>query len=129
MYRSTPSLLTRLRRHRGLWVLAVAVLMIKLISGSICVADGPGLRFASATAAAPITSLADTAVSTLSADDANDCLLGEGAGCHCACAHSVTLPATAPLSIARMEARFAPLTLHSGFTPATPGSLLRPPIA
>jgi hypothetical protein len=27
-----------------------------------------------------------------------------------------------------MEARFAPLTLHSGFTPATTGSLLRPPI-
>jgi hypothetical protein len=40
----------------------------------------------------------------------------------------VTLPATAPLPIAMMEARFAPLTLHSGFTPATTGSLLRPPI-
>ena len=129
MYRSAPSLLTRLRRHRGLWVLAVAVLLIKLVSGSICVADGSGVRFASATAAAPTTVLADTTVSTLSADDANDCLLGEGAGCHCACAHSVTLPATAPLSIASMEARFAPLTLHSGFTPATTGSLLRPPIA
>jgi hypothetical protein len=125
MYRSVPSLLTRLRRHRGLWVLAVAVLLIKLVSGSICVADGPGAQFASATAAAPTTLLA---VSTVSADDANPCLLGEGRSCHCACAHSVTLPATAPLPIAMMEARFAPLTLHSGFTPATTGSLLRPPI-
>jgi hypothetical protein len=130
MYRSTPSLLTRLRRHRGLWVLAVAVLLIKLVSGSICVADGPSARFALTTVAfAPATLLADAAVSPTSADDANSCLLGEGSRCHCACAHSVTLPASTPLPIARMEARFAPLTLHSGFTPATTGSLLRPPIA
>ncbi len=129
MYRSAPSLLTRLRRHRALWVLAVAVLLIKLVSGSICVADGPGVRFASTTAATPTTLLADAAVSTLSADDANTCLLGEGIGCHCACAHSVTLPATAPLSIGSVQVRFAQLTIHSGFTPAMTGSLLRPPIA
>ncbi|WP_449424749.1 hypothetical protein [Rhodanobacter lindaniclasticus] len=106
------------------------MLLIKLVSGSICVADGPGVRFASATAATSTTTLlADTSVSTLSADDANTCLLGEGAGCHCACAHSVTLPTTAPLSIASMQVRFAPLALYSGFTPAITGSLLRPPIA
>ena len=128
MYRSAPSLLTRLRRHRGLWVLAVAVLLIKLVSGSICVADGPGARFASTTAVA-VPLLADTAVSPTTADDASSCLLGEGSSCHCACAHSVTLPTSAPLPIARMEAHFAPLTLHSGFMPATTGSLLRPPIA
>lgn len=128
MYRSVPSLLTRLRRHRGLWVLAVAVLLIKLVSGSICVADGPSARFASTTAT-PTTLVTDTAVSTASADDANTCLLGEGSSCHCACAHSVTLPATAPLSIGSVQVRFAQLTLHSGFTPATTGSLLRPPIA
>ncbi|UJM92011.1 hypothetical protein LRK24_08860 [Rhodanobacter denitrificans] len=104
----------------------MAVLLIKLVSGSICVADGPGTRFASATAAAPTTLLADTAVSTISADAANPCLLGEGRSCHCA--HSVTLPASTLLPIAMMEARFAPLTLHSEFTPATTGSLLRPPI-
>ena len=128
MYRSAPSLLTRLRRHRGLWVLAMAVLLIKLVSGSICVADGPGARFASTTATTT-TLTADTAVSTVSTDEANTCLLGEGGGCHCACAHSVTLPASAPPPIAMIEARFAPLTIHSGFTPATTGSLLRPPIA
>lgn len=130
MYRSTSSLLTRLRRHRGLWVLAVAVLLIKLVSGSICMADGSGARFASMTVAAtPTTLLADTTVATVSTDDANSCLLGEGSSCHCACAHSVTLPASTQLLIAKMEAHFAPLTLHSGFTPATTGSLLRPPIA
>ena len=128
MYRSAPSLLTRLRRHRGLWVLAVAVLLIKLVSGSICMADGPGARFASTTTVT-VPLLADTAVNTTSADDANSCLLDEGSNCHCACAHSVTLPASAPLPIAQMEAHFAPLTLHSGFMPATTGSLLRPPIA
>ena len=40
MSRSVPTLLTRLRRHRGLWVLVMAVLLIKLVSGSVCVADG-----------------------------------------------------------------------------------------
>lgn len=129
MYRSAPSLLTRLRRHRGLWVLAVAVLLIKLVSGSICVADGPGARFASTTITAVSTTLlADTAVSAVSTDGASPCLLGEGSACHCACAHSVTFPVSTPLPLARMEARFAPHTLHSGFTPATTGSLLRPPI-
>ncbi|WP_237711869.1 hypothetical protein [Rhodanobacter sp. 115] len=107
----------------------MAVLLIKFVSGSFCVADGAGVRFAAATAAAPTTLVADTAVSTTSADDANSCLLGEGSNCHCACAHSVTLPTSAPLPIARLEAHFAPLTLHSGFMPATTGSLLRPPIA
>lgn len=129
MYRTAPSLLTRLRRHRGLWVLAVAVLLIKLVSGSICAADGPGARFASATATAVSTTLlAGSSASAISTDDASLCLLGEGSACHCACAHSVTLPATAPLPIASMDARFAPLTIYSGFTPATTGSQLRPPI-
>lgn len=128
MYRSAPSLLTRLRRHRGLWVLAVAVLLIKLVSGSICAVDGPGARFASTTATAVSTTLlADTAVSAVSTGDAISCLLGEGRSCHCV--HSVTFPVSASLPLVRMEARFVPHTLHSGFMPATTGSLLRPPIA
>ena len=40
LFSRTP-LLVRLRRHRGLWVLAVAVLLIKLATGTICLADGP----------------------------------------------------------------------------------------
>ncbi len=112
-------------------MLAVAVLLINLVSGSICAADTPA-RFTTTTAVTtPMTSPAGAAVSTLSVEeeDPATCLLGEKAGCHCACAHSVTLPATALLSIARIQGRSAPFGIRSGFTPATSGSLLRPPIA
>ncbi|NMW22954.1 hypothetical protein HFP05_00600 [Rhodanobacter denitrificans] len=129
MYRSPPSLLTRLRRHRGLWVLAVAVLMIKLVAGTVCVADAPEKRFVSTTTISAASMHVDTVAPSVSADDANGCLLGEGSGCHCACAHTVTLPTTARLSIARVEARFDTFVIRSGFTPAMTGSLLRPPIA
>lgn len=129
MYRSAPSLLTRLRRHRGLWVLAVAVLMIKLVAGTVCMADAPEKRLVSTTTISPASLPVDTVAASVSADDANACLLGEGSGCHCACAHTVTLPVTTPLAIARVEARFDAFDIHSGFTPATTGSLLRPPIA
>lgn len=118
-------LLTRLRRHRGLWVLAVAVLLIKLVSGTVCLGDGAAARFAVASAvpAAAMASAVD------SADAADACLLGEAGGCHCACAHSVALPVALVLPVARVDFSFASPEIHSGFTPATPGSLLRPPIA
>lgn len=131
MFRPAPSLLSRLRRHRGLWLLAVAVLMIKLTAGTICLGDGPGLRLASTAATA--TSLygvsLDVAEHTAPAGAKGDCLLGEPGGCHCACAHSVTLPTTALASITTMEVRFASPAIRAGFTPAMTGSLLRPPIA
>src|SRR3546814_18328561 len=117
------SLLSHLRRHRGLWVLAVAVLLIKLVSGSIGVADGPRAQFVLATAAAQATLLADTAVSTVSADEVNTCRLGEGGGCHRDCAHSVTLPATAPMSLDRLKPRSAPLHTPSGFPDPKPDLL------
>lgn len=128
MSRSAPSLLTRLRRHRGLWVLAVAVLLIKFASGTVCLVDGPETRFA---AAASITtvSVPMAATASVSGEDTNTCLLGEVGSCHCACAHTVMLPSTATSSIARMEARPSLPVISSGFDPATPGSLLRPPIA
>jgi hypothetical protein len=123
------SLLTRLRRHRGLWVLAVAVLLIKLIAGTVCVADAPEKRFVSTTTISAASMPVDTVVADVSADDPNACLLGETGGCHCACAHTVTLPTTARLSIAKVQARFDTFVIRSGFTPPTTGSLLRPPIA
>src|SRR3546814_16843307 len=122
------SLLSHLRRHRGLWVLAVAVLLIKLVSGSICLADGPRAQFVLATAAAPATLLADTAFSPVSADDVNHCLLGEGAGCHRACAQSVTLLPTAPLSLPRIEPRLAPRPPPSGLPQSLTPPLRCPPI-
>jgi hypothetical protein len=131
MLRPAPSLLSRLRRHRGVWLLAVAVLMIKLTAGTICLGDGPSLRLASTAATA--TSLygvsLDVTEYSAPAGAKGDCLLGEPGGCHCACAHSVTLPTTALASITTMEVRFASPAIRAGFTPAMTGSLLRPPIA
>ncbi len=119
------SLLTRLRRHRGLWVLAVAVLLIKLATSSICLSDAKGFASSpSGTMSLSVAAPADQA----SPDDAT-CLLGEAGDCHCACAHTMPLPATGPLPIAKMDVHFEPLIIHSGFEAATTASLLRPPIA
>jgi len=131
MFRPAPSLLSRLRRHRGLWLLAVAVLLIKLTAGTICLGDGPNLRLAST--AATTTSQhgvsLDATEHAAATDAKGNCLLGEPGDCHCACAHSVSLPTTALASITPMEVRFASPAIGAGYTPAMTGSLLRPPIA
>lgn len=127
MYRSSTSLLTRLRRHRGLWVLAVAVMLIKLTAGTICLTDGPEKRLGSATTTIGALMLTDTV--EVSSDDARSCVLGEVGGCHCACAHTVTLPTAALLSIAMVDPRFDSPVIASGYTPAMTGSLIRRPIA
>jgi hypothetical protein len=124
MSRHLP-LLTRLRRHRGLWVLAV--LLIKLATSSICLGDGAGNMFASSASTTVSLSVAAPA-DQASADDAA-CLLGEAGDCHCTCAHTMPLPTSGPLPIARMDVHFEPLTIHSGFEATTIASLLRPPIA
>jgi hypothetical protein len=129
MLRTTPSLLTRLRRHRGLWVLAVAVLLIKLAAGSVCMADGTYPADSLNNIAAASSLSFDAPADPAAADENGDCVLGEAGGCHCACAHTLPLPAVASLSVARMEMHFEALAIHSGFEPATTGSLLRPPIA
>ncbi|WP_458071262.1 hypothetical protein [Rhodanobacter sp. BL-MT-08] len=129
MFLSHPSLLTRLRRHRGLWVLAVAVLLIKLAAGTMCLTDGPYKNIAASTASALSIDAPSEQSVTSAADEAGDCVLGEAGDCHCACAHTLPLPTVASLSVARMEMHFDALAIHSGFLPATTGSLLRPPIA
>ena len=128
MYRSSTSLLTRLRRHRGLWVLAVAVMLIKLTAGTFCLTDGQGTQFASAATTIGTAVAMNVAVDNAPFNNAGGCVLGEVA-CHCVCAHTVTLPTAALLSIARVDARFDALVTHSGFMPALTGSLIRPPIA
>jgi hypothetical protein len=127
MYRPLPSLLTRLRRHRGLWVLAVAVMLIKLTAGTICLTDGAEKRLGTATTTISAVASVDTVKA--SGDDAAGCVLGEVGGCHCTCAHTVTLPSAAVLSVAKVEARFHSRVNSSGYTPAMTGSLIRPPIA
>lgn len=130
MSRPHSPLLTRLRRHRGLWVVAMAVMMIKLVAGTLCLADGPEKSVvAQTTITAAVANLAvDTAVSDAT-DVADACVLGEAGDCHCACAHTMPMPATAPLSLARIDPHFDSPAIHAGFAPASPGSLLRPPIA
>jgi hypothetical protein len=71
-----------------------------------------------------MAAVADAASST---DDG--CLLGEGASCHCTCLHSVAMPVSATLTIHPLVPRADLPAVYSGIVPATPASLLRPPIA
>lgn len=127
MQRNILPLLTRLRRHRGLWVLAMAVLMIKLVAGTVCLTDGPRTGVAvQTTMAVDPTVVVDPASA---ADNADACSLGEAGDCHCACAHTMPMPATAVLSIGKVASHFESPTIYSSVAPALTGSLLRPPIA
>ncbi|QNK01531.1 hypothetical protein [Dyella telluris] len=123
----SPPLFHRLRRHRGLWALVVAVLLIKLVSGSLCLADG-GERDMSVSQGHVVATAAFDAPATQPAGD-GDCLLGEGTACHCACAHAATLPASAMLAIGMHVAPFVSASVPLGRVPSMTGSLLRPPIA
>jgi hypothetical protein len=107
----------------------MAVLMIKLASGTLCLADGPGARIAADTAATGAMALMlDSASADLSGAP-DDCLLGEGAGCHCSCAHSIALPMNVALSVQAMPVFFPAPATSPGFVPAMTGTELRPPIA
>ena len=125
---TSPSvpLLTRLRRHRGLWLLFVAVMLVKLASGSVCMADR-GERDGYAGGASAVTASSMVAAAATAAGD--DCLLGEGASCHCACAHNATLPVTVLIVLAAPVAPFLRSPVDAGRVPELTGSLLRPPIA
>lgn len=128
MFRIQPSPLARLRRHRGLWALAVAVLLIKLVSGSVCLADSPS---AALTAHASTTTAALVASVPVSTDVAGDpaCLLGEAAECHCTCAHAMPVPAAAAGAQTAPMLAFVPPPVSSGTKAAAIGAPLRPPVA
>lgn len=126
MFRSSPPLFVRLRRHRGLWALAMAVMLIKLMTGTICLTDGLNQPFAS-TAGTDVPALV-AAVDTSAHDDAGNCVLGEAGGCHCTCAHAATLPTTTWPPIETMGAYFVAPAIFPQHMPAFAGSLIRPPI-
>ena len=107
----------------------MAVLMIKLASGSLCLADGPGARLAADRAVTGTIALTFDEASVDTLGDPDDCLLGEGAGCHCSCAHSIALPMSVVLSVHAISASFPPPTASPGFVPGTTVTELRPPIA
>ncbi|GAB3793610.1 hypothetical protein [Dyella agri] len=124
MSRTATPLLTRLRRHRGLWVLALAVLLIKLVTSSVCLGDAPSQRLVAAQAAVGVAALA------VDAGTDDGCLLGEAGGCHCACAHSLTVTsASVAFALSPQPERLEPARSDTGHLPAVTGSLLRPPIA
>ncbi|HEY4293676.1 hypothetical protein [Luteibacter sp.] len=84
----TPRLFARLRRYRGVWVLALAVLLFKVAMSTFCVLDGPRVACGGNVAV-------DNVVASAAADSGGDtdyCVLGEGSRCHCACDHTAALP-------------------------------------
>lgn len=119
---ATP-LLTRLRRYRGLWLLAFAALLLKLATSSVCLGDLP----ASPLTAAATSSVVMSASVDVTAPDA--CLLGEAGDCHCACAHALTLTSHMAISMSPVLALLESTRLSPGLVPELSGSLLRPPIA
>ncbi|SEO95717.1 hypothetical protein SAMN02800692_3008 [Luteibacter sp. UNC138MFCol5.1] len=123
MQRRPSTLFDRLRRHRGVWVLALAVLLFKVAMSTACVLDGPRVAFA-ADAGTAVVAIADA-----TDGDGDACLAGEGGGCHCSCAHAVALPSS--VSVATFGVPPSPLraALPDAPTPAFRQSLLRPPIA
>ncbi|MEO9078115.1 MAG: hypothetical protein ABI268_02275 [Rhodanobacter sp.] len=126
MFRPTQPFLIRLRRHRGLWLLAVLIVMFKLVTGTVCLGDVAGQRLATVSTTSSLA-LDMSAAETPAAIP--DCLLGEPGGCHCSCAHSLTVPSAALLSMTAMVVSFSSPLIRSGYVPAMTGSLLRPPIA
>jgi hypothetical protein len=126
---SSPSLplLHRLRRHRGLWALVVAVLLIKLVSGSVCLADG-GVRDVGPWRGYVASSMTMEVVAQAPSGD-GDCLLGEGSSCHCACPHAASLPTSLVMAVGAPAAPLLVSSVDAGRMPAVAGSLLRPPIA
>lgn len=128
MFRPHPPLLARMRRHRGFWALALLVLLIKLTSSTLCMADGLGGRVATVAATAMSQTVA-TATDQAYPQDDDTCVLGEAGGCHCACAHATTLPSTATLVVDALNFRAPTSTFETTVPPTPTPTLLRPPIA
>jgi hypothetical protein len=123
MTRIATPLLTRLRRYRGLWLLAFAALLLKLATSSVCLGDLP---------ASPLTATATSSVAMSASADvttADACLLGEAGDCHCACAHALTLTSHMAISMSPVLGLLESPRLSPGLVPEMSGSLLRPPIA
>lgn len=116
-----PSLLPRLRRHRGLWAVAALVLLFKLASSAVCLGDAPALAQA-------VPGTAVVAVAAATVPDAGQCLLGE-AECHCACAHTLPVPAAAPVLAPPPLPVVKPAPGADGLRVAAVELPLRPPIA
>jgi len=124
MSRRPPSLVVRLRRHRGVWMLALAVLLFKVAMSTFCALDGPRIAFTDGSPAG-----AGAVVGNAGTDTDDYCALGEGGGCHCTCAHAVALPAQWT-TVAAAEFPSGPHpSVPASASPAFARSPLRPPIS
>lgn len=123
MKRTYLPLLPRLRRSRGLWVLAVAVLLFKVITTSICFADPSASSVWKHT---PVTQMSSMKACV---PDDGGCLLGEAGDCHCTCAHNLPVPASMVWPALSEDMVFMPGATFIGIVPNPIRSLLRPPIA
>jgi hypothetical protein len=127
MLRSAKPLLNRLRHHRGVWALCILVLLFKVVTSAVCLADGLGGLPRSAVTASATNASAEMAPSH--DGGGGTCQLGEAGDCHCACAH--TLPLTSlseATSVTTALDSFERTVIPSRFKPAPSGSVLRPPI-
>lgn len=124
MHARPVNVIQRLRSHKGAWMLVIAAILIKVMTATACMLDGPRIVDAAAVVASETTTQAQTID-----DQGDDCLLGESGGCHCACAHAMTLPAVAPDVVLAVLPRS--VESHPPVTPVVRAnaSLLRPPIA
>lgn len=103
------------------------MLLFKLVTGAVCLADGAYPT--SVPNRSVIESATYSAVAESTHLDETACRLGETGGCHCACAHAVPLAHAIASDAGGVGSGFEPAFLSSGYLPAPPGSLLRPPIA
>ena len=108
MSRHSPSLLSRLRRHRGLMMLAIAVLMLKFVGGTVCLANDTTQQAAWQATTITTTLVDDAAHADAFGASASDCVLGEPGGCHCSCSHNMPLTVAALIPLLRPS----PANLH-----------------
>lgn len=128
MSRTLPTLLQRLRRHKGGWLLLVAALMIKIAAGTVCVLDSP--RLAAGELSGDHTKMVTVVeAATSSIDDGDACQLGEVGSCHCACAHATAFPTAMPALVAIVGLPAVVSHLPAAPSPWFNRSPLRPPIA
>jgi hypothetical protein len=128
MHAVPPAFLQRLRHQRGGWMLLLAALLVKLAASTVCLLDSPRAAWAAPDTRVPAALVVAQAASDDASND-NACLLGEGAGCHCACAHAAALPSTPAVVTAMIALPIAMSHLPRVATTLASGSLLRPPIA
>jgi len=103
----------------------MAVVLVKLTTGTLCLADIP----ASSQLAAEVAGTTSIAASPDSGGDPGDCVLGEASGCHCNCTHAATVLPDHRLPIGWIDTRASSSSSLPPHPPGFAGALIRPPIA